>query len=65
MPTSKNIRYLAELKHVHAVSLIGTSGFGFGSDFLKRETLVPVRWGDAAQLLAVAAEMGYLGIRFT
>lgn len=65
MPTSNNIRYVAEPKHVREVSLIGTGDFGFWSDFLKPEKLLPVRWCDAAQMVVVAAEMIYLGIRFT
>jgi len=65
MPTSNNIRNVAEPKHVREVSLVGTSDFGFWSDYLKAEGLVPVRCGGAAQVVIVAAEMVYLGIRFT
>jgi len=39
----KDIRYVAELKHVREVSLIGTSDFGFWHDCLEAEELVPVR----------------------
>lgn len=65
MPSSNDIRYVAEPKHVREVSLLGRSDFGFWQDYLKREGLVPVRLGEAAQILIVAAEMVYLGIRFT
>jgi len=65
MRTATSICYVAEPKRVREVSLIGTSDFGFWSDFLKPERLVPVRYGDAAQVVVVAAELGYLGIRFT
>jgi hypothetical protein len=65
MPTSNNIRYVAEPKHVREVSLIGVSDFGYWSDFLKAEWLVPVRLGDTAQVVVVAAEMAYMAVRFT
>lgn len=65
MRTTTNIRYLAELKHVHEVTLTGRADFGFWSDYLKAEGLVPVRCGDGAQIVVVAAQMVYLGLRFT
>jgi len=45
--------------------LIGTSDFGFWFDYLRAEGLSPVRCGDAAQVVVVAAEMSYLGVRIT
>jgi hypothetical protein len=63
--TTASIRYVAEPKHVREVSLIGTSDFEFWSDYLKPEGLEPVRCGGAAQVVVVAAEMVYLGVRFT
>ena len=65
MHTATNVRYIAEPKHVREVSLIGTSDFGFWSDYLRPERLAPVRYGDTAQVMIVAAEMPYLGVRFT
>jgi hypothetical protein len=63
--TTTNIRYVAEPKHVREVTLIGTTNLGFWSDYLKPEGLAPVRCGDDGQIVIVAAEMVYLGIRFT
>jgi len=60
-----NIRYVAEPKHVREVTLTGTTDLGFWSDYLKAEGLAPVRCGDSGQVVIVAAEMVYLGIRFT
>jgi hypothetical protein len=65
MRTGRSIRYIAEPKHVREVSLIGTSDFAFWSDHLRPERLAPVRCGDAAQVMIMASEMRYLGIRFT
>ncbi|HUF61192.1 MAG TPA: hypothetical protein VMN36_03885 [Verrucomicrobiales bacterium] len=62
--TNVDIRYVAEPKHVREVSLIGASDFGFWSDYLRADGLEPVRCGDVAQVVVVAAEMVYLGVRF-
>jgi hypothetical protein len=60
-----NIRYVAEPKHVREVTLTGTADFTFWSSYLKAEGLAPVRCGGDAQVVVVAAEMIYLGLRFT
>jgi len=65
MRTITNIRYLAEPKQVREVTLTGTTDLGFWSDYLKSEGLAPVRYGDDGQIVVVAAEMVYLGLRFT
>jgi hypothetical protein len=65
MRTTTNIRYVAEPKHVREVTLTGTTDLGFWSDYLKSEGLAPVRYGDDGQIVVVAAEMVYLGLRFT
>ena len=65
MRTTTNIRYVAEPKHVREVTLTGTTDLGFWSDYLKAEGLAPVRCGDGGQVVVVAAEMVYLGLRFT
>ena len=72
MISPQTVRYVAELKHVREVTLIGSADFGFWSDCLKAEGLVPLRCadtaqrcGDAAQVWVVSAEMVYLGVRFT
>ena len=65
MRTTTHIRYVAEPKHVQEVTLTGTTDLGFWSDYLKPEGLAPVRCGDNGQIVIVAAEMVYLGFRFT
>ena len=65
MRTTTNIRYVAEPKHVREVTLTGATDLGFWSDYLKPEGLAPVRYGDDGQIVIVAAEMVYLGLRFT
>ena len=65
MRTNIDIRYVAEPKHVREVTLIGTTDLGFWSEHLKAEGLEPVRCGDDGQIVVVAAEMVYLGLRFT
>ena len=65
MRTTTNIRYLAEPKHVREVTLTGTTDLGFWSEYLKAEGLAPVRYGDDGQIVVVAAEMVYMGLRFT
>ena len=65
MPTTTHIRYVAEPKHVREVTLTGTTDLGFWSDYLKSEGLAPVRYGDNGQIVIVAVEMAYMGLRFT
>jgi len=65
MRTTTHIRYVAEPKHVREVTLTGTTDLGFWSDYLKSEGLAPLRYGDGGQVVVVAAEMAYMGIRFT
>jgi hypothetical protein len=65
MRTTANIRYVAEPKHVREVTLEGTTDLGFWSDYLKSDGLEPVRYGDDGQIVVVAAEMVYMGLRFT
>ena len=65
MRATPKIRYLAEPKHVREVTLTGATDLGFWSDYLKSEGLAPVRYGDDGQIVVVAAEMVYLGLRFT
>ena len=65
MRTTTNIRYIAEPQHVREVTLTGTTDLEFWTDYLKAEGLAPVRCGDDGQIVIVAAEMVYLGLRFT
>ena len=65
MRTTTNIRYIEEPQHVREVTLTGTTDLEFWTDYLKAEGLAPVRWGDGRQVVIVAAEMVYLGLRLT
>ena len=65
MRTPTKIHYLSEPMHVREVTVIGTTDLGYWSDYLKTEGLAPVRYRDDAQVVVVAAEMVYLGLRFT
>jgi hypothetical protein len=65
MRSTTNIRYVAEPKQVREVTLTGATDLGFWSDYLKSEGLAPVRFGDDGQIVIVAAEMVYMGLRFT
>jgi hypothetical protein len=62
---SKRIRYIAELAHVHEVSLLGTADFAFWQSRLRAEELAPVDRNGEAQILIVAATMRYMAVRFT
>jgi hypothetical protein len=63
---SKNtaIKWAAELTHVREVSLHGTADLAFWKERLLKEELQPVESDGQAQLLIVAADAKYLGIRF-
>ena len=65
MRTTMKIRYVAEPQHVQEVTLTGATDVRFWSDYLKAEGLAPVRFGEDAQIVVLAAEMAYLGVRFT
>lgn len=62
---SKRIRYIAELAHVHEVSLLGTADFAFWQSRLSAEELAPVDRDGKAQVLIVAVTMRYMAVRFT
>lgn len=58
------VKYVAELSHVREVSLLGTADLAFWQDRLKDEELVPAERDGRAQILIIAADSKYLGIRF-
>ena len=65
MNVPRTIRYVAKIKHVRELSLVSSADFNFWAEYLQAERLMPVRCGEAAQIMIVAAEMAYFGIRFT
>jgi hypothetical protein len=58
------VHYVAQLSHVREVSLLGTADLAFWQDRLKNENLLPVERDGQAQLLIVAADMRFKGVRF-
>src|SRR5262245_13607096 len=58
------VQYDAELAHVREVSLRGTADPAFWTDRLMKEELVPAEQDGKAQLLIVAADARFLGVRF-
>ena len=65
MAVNRAIRYVAEPSQVREVSLLGTADLAFWDSRLQKENLRPLQRGGRAQILIIAAEMTYLGIRFT
>jgi hypothetical protein len=58
------VKYVAELAHVREVSLLGTADLAFWRDWLTAEGLTPAERDGRAQILIVAADAKYLGVRF-
>src|SRR5262245_16342161 len=58
------VQYDAELAHVREGSLRGTADPAFSTDRLMEEELVPAEQDGKAQLLIVAADARFLGVRF-
>jgi hypothetical protein len=58
------VKYVADLKHVREVSLLGTADLAFWEGRLRPEGLAPAAQDGKAQLLVIAAEAKYLGLPF-
>jgi len=58
------IKWAAELPHVREISLLGTADLGFWKDRLREEDLLPAESDGEAQLMIVAADSKYMGVRF-
>jgi hypothetical protein len=58
------VKFVADVAHVREVSLHGTADLAFWKDRLARDNLAPVEQDGKAQVLLVAAEMRFWGIRF-
>ncbi len=61
---SVSLKYVAELEHVREVSLLGTADLVFWKDRLQKEKMVPAESDGKAQLLVIAADAKFRGIRF-
>ena len=61
---NKPVKWAAELEHVREVSLLGTADLAFWKDRLLTQDLLPIERDGQAQLLIVAADSKFKGIRF-
>jgi hypothetical protein len=59
-----SVKWAAELAHVQEVSLLGTADLSFWKDRLLNEDLLPAESGGQAQLLIIASNLKYMGVRF-
>ena len=58
------VKWAAELAHLREVSLLGTADLAFWKDRLMKEDLLPAESEGQAQLLIVAADARFWGVRF-
>jgi hypothetical protein len=58
------VKYVAELAHVREVTLLGDADLAFWQQRLIKEDLVPLESDGKAQILIVAANAKFMGIRF-
>lgn len=58
------VKWVAELAHVREVSLLGTADLAFWKDRLWKDDLVPAERDGRAQVLIVAADARFWGVRF-
>jgi hypothetical protein len=61
---NKSIKWAAKLAHVREVSLLGAADLRFWTDWLEAEDLRPAERDGQAQLMIVAADAKYMGLRF-
>jgi hypothetical protein len=59
-----SVKWAAELAHVREVSLMGTADLAFWKDRLQKEELLPAQSDGRAQLLIIAADSRFMGVRF-
>jgi hypothetical protein len=58
------VKYVAELKNVSEVALLGTADLSFWADKLEKEALSPVACDNRAQIVLSAVDSRYMGIAF-
>ena len=61
---SMAVKYVAELRYVREVSLLGTADLAFWEDRLREEGLAPAEQDGKAQLLVTTADAKFLGVPF-
>jgi hypothetical protein len=59
-----SVKWAAELAHVREASLLGTADLAFWKDRLLKEDLLPAERDGHAQVLIVATDAKYMGVRF-
>lgn len=64
MPQRSTIKYVAELAHVHEISLLGAADLEYWQDALKDENVTLADRDGRAQILIIAAASKYMGLRF-
>src|ERR1700722_18290838 len=58
------VKWAAQIAHVREVSLLGTADLAYWEDRLRRENLLPAERDGQAQLLIIATDSKYMGVRF-
>ncbi len=61
---SKPIQYVADISNVREISLLGTADLNFWNLQLRDQQLELTEFGGRAQILVIAAELKFWGIRF-
>jgi hypothetical protein len=61
---NKPIKWAATLAHVREVSLSGMADLRFWTEWLRSEDLRPADYDGQAQLMIIAADAKYMGLRF-
>ena len=64
-PALRPVRYVAEPSQVREISVRGSAELAFWTKRLRAEDLIPLEIGGKAQIMVVAAELKFAGIRFT
>src|SRR5215218_5136234 len=59
-----SIKYVAQLAHVREVSLLGTADLAYWTERLRSERLTPDECEGNAQVLVIAADARFKGMRF-
>src|SRR6476469_7784917 len=60
----KEIKWASTVPHVRDISLLGAADLPFWTDRLKAESLLPAERHRKAQVMIVAADLKFMGIRF-
>ena len=64
VPTAAAIKWAAQLSHVREVTLRGTADLAYWTERLAAQSLTPIGHDGRAQLLLIAADARFRGVRF-